>query len=153
MFTSMEKKRLNPQSKPTLFKIPNPPPQIGKKRSAIERKEIQYVPSAKKSQHEEIANVTGIREEQLSKECNNKHGESFNIDEMEEENKTMEGNQVYDVPTNQSNENEEDNPPECSKRDFSGQTNQSLSNNTPRKRKQKTRIQTKKKNTKAEQKD
>ncbi|XP_046841845.1 52 kDa repressor of the inhibitor of the protein kinase-like isoform X2 [Xenia sp. Carnegie-2017] len=88
MFTSMEKKRLNPQSKPTLFKIPNPPPQIGKKRRAIERKEIQYVPS--------------------------------------EENQTIEGNQVYDIQTNQSNENEEDNPPECSKRDFGGQTYQSL---------------------------
>ena len=72
----------------------------------------------------------GIREEQLGKECDNKHGESFNIDEMEgwrvqlfqflyvasnpvvahffiEENQTIEGNQVYDIQTNQSNENEE----------------------------------------------
>ena len=37
MFTSPLKNRLNPEAKPTVFEIPNPPPQVGCKRRIIHR--------------------------------------------------------------------------------------------------------------------
>jgi len=37
MFSNPQKNRLNPQAKPTLFNIPNPPAKIGVKRRAIEK--------------------------------------------------------------------------------------------------------------------
>ena len=37
MFSNPLKNRLNPQAKPTLFNIPNPPARIGVKRRAIEK--------------------------------------------------------------------------------------------------------------------
>ena len=43
MFTNHERNRLNTQAKPTLFKIPNPPPKVGQKRRAINNNEAQAV--------------------------------------------------------------------------------------------------------------
>ena len=43
MFTNHERNRLNTQAKPTLFKIPNPPPKVGQKRRAINKNEAQAV--------------------------------------------------------------------------------------------------------------
>ena len=37
MFTNPLKNRLNPEAKPTLFEIPNPPLQVGCKRRVIHR--------------------------------------------------------------------------------------------------------------------
>jgi hypothetical protein len=42
MFSNDLKNRLNPEAKPTLFNIPNPPPTVGVKRRAIERKTVSH---------------------------------------------------------------------------------------------------------------
>ena len=42
MFSNHLKNRLNPQAKPTLFNIPNPPATVGIKRRAIEKKTVPH---------------------------------------------------------------------------------------------------------------
>ena len=42
MFSNDLKNHLNPEAKPTLFNIPNPPTTVGMKRRAIEKKTVPH---------------------------------------------------------------------------------------------------------------
>ncbi|XP_046864095.1 uncharacterized protein LOC124458024 [Xenia sp. Carnegie-2017] len=121
MFTNSQKRRLNPAAKPTIFDIPNKPPTVGQKRRILRRTTTDIATKAKRQKLIRKSKATEVQESV----CDSPDQELMETDDTTEK------------------QGHQENLSRTRTLDFCCQTSTSLTNNTPRKKKQKMVIRSK----------
>ncbi|XP_046859535.1 uncharacterized protein LOC124452923 isoform X2 [Xenia sp. Carnegie-2017] len=121
MFTNSQKRQINPAAKPMIFDIPNKPPTVRQKRRILRRNTTDIATKAKRQKLIRKSKATEVQESV----CDSPDQEIMETDDTTEK------------------QGHQENLSRTRTLDFCCQTSTSLTNNTPRKKKQKMVIRSK----------